>query len=92
MTTEQVNLTENENNITKSDPTTSWLRENFKCTIWIIVDKSNATKWCDQVLPDIWRQKRPEKITQAKVYKVINKVRNFLWLPTILPSTPFYKK
>lgn len=95
MTTEQVKLPENENNITKSEPTTSWLREDFKCTIWIIVDKSNATTWCDQVLapiPYIGTQKRPEEIRQENVYKVINKIRHFLWLATILPSTPYYKK
>jgi hypothetical protein len=88
-------------------PTDGWTDANIKSinkafwddyitsSIWITVDKSNATTWRDQVLapiPYIWTQRRPEEITQAKVYKYINKVRNFLWLPTILPSTPFYKK
>ncbi len=94
MTTEQIKLPDNEKGEEVGKSGISWLRENFKCTIWVIVDKSNATTWCNQVLapiPYIWDQKRPEEIRQIILYKAINQVRHFLWLATILPPAPYHR-
>ncbi|EKD66066.1 MAG: hypothetical protein ACD_49C00067G0052 [uncultured bacterium (gcode 4)] len=65
-------------------------------SIWMVVDKSQATEVKEQLFlpptPLLKIKKRPEEIEQEIIYRVINKVRHLLWLPTILPSTPYYRK